>query len=220
MTLYDRQKNLNLSIPESVTIIGVGGVGSWVVLDLALVGVKNMLLIDPDEVEESNLNRTPFKTSQIGEPKVSAISELIYERRPDISLTALQSRLEDVLQPVLDNFKESVVVDCRDTVEPIPPDMANRQFITGGYDGDSVTIHINPKYDSIFSTTDEPVRYTVTPSFVAPPQLIAALVTAYITSPNTHKVKEEVINTFSIYDLLRRNYEKYQGKGNVRSKEA
>ena len=40
-----------------VTVVGVGGVGSHVVQQLAFLGVGHMSLVDPDELEETNRNR-------------------------------------------------------------------------------------------------------------------------------------------------------------------
>jgi hypothetical protein len=41
----------------SVGLIGLGGGGSHLVQQLAHIGIGNFLLVDPDRVEESNLNR-------------------------------------------------------------------------------------------------------------------------------------------------------------------
>ena len=56
--IYNRQQSLNLQIPESVSVIGVGGVGSWVALNLALVGVKKLILYDPDIIAVSYTHLT------------------------------------------------------------------------------------------------------------------------------------------------------------------
>lgn len=47
----DRIKNAR------ITIIGAGGLGSHVIQQLAFLGVNNLVIIDPDELEETNLNR-------------------------------------------------------------------------------------------------------------------------------------------------------------------
>jgi tRNA A37 threonylcarbamoyladenosine dehydratase len=39
---YDRQREIGLSIPQSVTIVGVGGIGSWAAIDTAMSGVENL----------------------------------------------------------------------------------------------------------------------------------------------------------------------------------
>ena len=54
-----------------VGIVGLGGTGSAVCQQLAHLGVKDFLLIDPDVVEPSNLNRlVGFRITSAGQPKV------------------------------------------------------------------------------------------------------------------------------------------------------
>jgi tRNA A37 threonylcarbamoyladenosine dehydratase len=59
-----------------VCIIGVGGVGSWVVEALARSGVGALTLIDLDDVCVTNVNRQlPALDGQIGRPKVDVLAE-------------------------------------------------------------------------------------------------------------------------------------------------
>lgn len=54
-----------------VVIFGIGGVGSFVVEGLARAGIGSFILIDNDEVSESNLNRQLIATTKtIGRAKV------------------------------------------------------------------------------------------------------------------------------------------------------
>lgn len=202
MNIYDRQQTLNLKIPDSVAIIGVGGVGSWVAVDLALTGVKKIVLVDHDIIEAHNLNRTPFKSSQIGQPKVLAIVELIYERRTDVQIIPFQSKLEDLTEYQLDMLKNcEVIIDCRDTTNPpLPSELAKKQVITAGYDGFSVSIHINPDYKSIWG--EEQVRYTITPSFLVPPQFLAVLIVLYIVVPEIRFANEKILS-FDMRDIFK-----------------
>jgi molybdopterin-synthase adenylyltransferase len=56
-----------------VTVIGTGGLGSWVIYNLLCCGVGFLRLIDADRVEASNLNRSIlFNEDDIGELKVVA----------------------------------------------------------------------------------------------------------------------------------------------------
>lgn len=53
-----------------VAVVGLGGIGSHVVQQLAHAGVRSMVLIDDDTVEESNLNRLIGATpDDVGRPK-------------------------------------------------------------------------------------------------------------------------------------------------------
>ena len=201
LDIYNRQQSLKLKIPNSAGIIGIGGVGSWVGYNIALVGCKKIILVDHDIIEPHNLNRTPFKLSQINIPKVLALSELIYERRNDCEVLPIQKKLEDLNDFELEQLKQcEIIVDCRDTTNPpLPSDLAKKQIITAGYDGFNVTIHINPKYDSIWG--EERVTYTITPSFLVPPQFLASLITLYICCPEI-RCSSEKITTFDIRKIF------------------
>jgi len=61
-----------------VAIIGVGGIGSHLSQQLAYLGITDFVLVDPDKIEESNLNRLIGSTSKdIGKFKVDVTSNLI-----------------------------------------------------------------------------------------------------------------------------------------------
>src|SRR3954447_26676067 len=57
-----------------VCVIGVGGVGSWVVEALARSAVGNITMIDLDNLAESNINRQIHAlTDTLGMAKVAAL---------------------------------------------------------------------------------------------------------------------------------------------------
>ncbi len=59
-----------------IAVLGVGGLGGWSALNLACVGVGEMLLVDFDRVELSNLNRQVlYSESDIGRYKAVAAGE-------------------------------------------------------------------------------------------------------------------------------------------------
>jgi bacteriocin biosynthesis cyclodehydratase domain-containing protein len=59
-----------------IAVLGVGGLGGWSALNLACCGVGEMLLVDFDHVERSNLNRQVLYTeADIGRPKAVAAAE-------------------------------------------------------------------------------------------------------------------------------------------------
>ena len=56
--IYERQNLIkDLKIPETASVVGLGGTGFWTALLLAMSGVEELVLIDSDIVEVSNLNR-------------------------------------------------------------------------------------------------------------------------------------------------------------------
>lgn len=180
--IYSRSNELGLRPPHSVCIIGVGGVGGWVSFLFPLMGLNNIYLVDPDIVEESNLNRLPYKAEHIGMKKVHAMTELIRERRL-CNVVPLDMKWEDVPHDIRysivadDGSMSMPVIDCRDSIDPLP-DVKNT-LCTGGYDGSSVTFHTHPVMEDVWGV-GEPVRYRTTPSYLVPPVIIASLIINYI----------------------------------------
>ena len=62
-SMYDRQARLLTDSGQAllrgtkVGVIGVGGVGSWLVANLAHLGVGHIVIADPDRIEDTNLPR-------------------------------------------------------------------------------------------------------------------------------------------------------------------
>ena len=84
-----------------VGIAGAGGLGSNVALMLARSGVEDLLIIDHDVVDASNLNRQQFWPRHVGRPKVEALGELLRELNPHIRLELLASRIDEATLPPL-----------------------------------------------------------------------------------------------------------------------
>ena len=62
---------------KPIHIIGCGATGSWVALGLAKMGVRNIHLIDMDQVEEHNIPNQFFTVDDLGRWKAEALSERI-----------------------------------------------------------------------------------------------------------------------------------------------
>lgn len=101
-----------------VAVIGVGGVGSWVVEALARSGVNELTLIDLDNVAESNINRqVQAETRTIGQPKVFALSERIAQINPLCKVHCIEDFVdENNVARLLGMAHFSAVVDACDQV--------------------------------------------------------------------------------------------------------
>lgn len=97
-----------------VLIMGLGGLGSPVALYLAAAGIGELVLVDDDSVDLSNLQRQIIHgTQQIGQTKVSSAALRIAEINPDIQVEQHAQRLaEDELQRLVASV--DLVVDCTD----------------------------------------------------------------------------------------------------------
>lgn len=75
---------------STVMVVGCGAVGSFVIEALARSGIGNIIIVDFDKIEESNINRQLFALStNVGKPKVAMAAARIAEISPDINVTAL-----------------------------------------------------------------------------------------------------------------------------------
>jgi hypothetical protein len=88
MTL-ERQEALGLVVPESVAVIGCGGVGSWAAMFLALAGVPRLALWDMDMVSETNLNRLPLGPEYLNQAKSLALAHSLHRLVPECDITAM-----------------------------------------------------------------------------------------------------------------------------------
>ena len=77
-----------------VGIAGAGGLGSNAALMLARSGVGNLVLVDDDVVDASNLNRQQYWPRHVGRPKVEALAELLQELNPEMGVEARRMRLD------------------------------------------------------------------------------------------------------------------------------
>ena len=77
-----------LLLKSRVAVIGCGGLGGYVIEELARLGVGEIVAIDPDVFEEHNLNRQLLSTpATLGRAKVEAAAARVAEVNPAITLT-------------------------------------------------------------------------------------------------------------------------------------
>ncbi|WP_394764464.1 HesA/MoeB/ThiF family protein [Phenylobacterium sp.] len=68
-----------------VLIVGAGGLGAPAALYLAAAGVGTLVLVDPDRVDRSNLQRQVlYAEADLGRPKVEAATARLHALNPDI----------------------------------------------------------------------------------------------------------------------------------------
>ena len=100
----------------TVGIAGLGGLGSNVAVALARTGIGKLILVDFDEVEESNLNRQQYFISQVGTLKSTALKENLTEINPEVELEVINKKITS------ENFKEifksaDIVAECLDAAD-------------------------------------------------------------------------------------------------------
>lgn len=97
-------------------VVGAGGLGCPVAIGLAEAGVGQLLLVDGDTVELSNLQRQVlYTTADVGRPKVDAARERLAERAPALRVSV---RSERVGAAALDQLLRGVDVAVDATDDP------------------------------------------------------------------------------------------------------
>ncbi len=101
-------------LASRVLLIGLGGLGSPASMYLAAAGVGEMVLVDFDRVELSNLQRQIVHgTSDIKRPKVQSARDRLLAMNPDVRLTTWEKALDE--RELIDQAAAAdVVVDCSD----------------------------------------------------------------------------------------------------------
>jgi molybdopterin/thiamine biosynthesis adenylyltransferase/rhodanese-related sulfurtransferase len=78
-----------------VLVVGAGGLGSPVAMYLAAAGVGQLTIVDPDDVEPSNLHRQLLHgTADVGRPKVESAADRLRLIDPDVAVTPVRARLD------------------------------------------------------------------------------------------------------------------------------
>ncbi|MFO7795284.1 MAG: HesA/MoeB/ThiF family protein [Promethearchaeati archaeon] len=98
-----------------ITVFGLGGIGTNVLMNLVYSGVSNFYIIDYDKVELSNLNRqTLYTPKDIGKPKTESTQEKLLEINPEIKIEKYNIELNypkdlELLEISSNEYPENVV---------------------------------------------------------------------------------------------------------------
>ncbi len=105
-----------------VAVVGAGGTGSFIALQLAHLGVGQLLLVDHDTVDTTNLNRLMGATpADIGRPKVVVASKAVSAINPSV-------RVEGVIGDVVDEDVAAKLLEV-DLIFGCTDSMASRAMI-------------------------------------------------------------------------------------------
>lgn len=99
-----------------VAVVGCGGLGGYIVEELARLGIGRIKAIDPDVFEEHNLNRQLLATvERLGTSKAEAARTRVAEINPAVSVVALKERFSKENGPQL--FESvHIAVDALDSI--------------------------------------------------------------------------------------------------------
>lgn len=110
-----------------VAIAGLGGLGSNIAVMLARSGVGQLLLVDYDVVDVTNLNRQMYYIQQLGMPKAQALPEILYQINP---YSNYQSRCLRVTEENIGELFMEYPIVCEAFDQPDQKAMLVREVLT------------------------------------------------------------------------------------------
>ena len=103
-------------LDSSIIIFGIGGLGSPVALYLAACGIGEIVIVDDDSVELTNLQRQIIHSStRIGQLKVNSAADAMNALNPEINVSAIAERISgDKLKHSIQ--RADIVIDATDNL--------------------------------------------------------------------------------------------------------
>lgn len=104
---------------RTVTIVGLGAVGGYVVEGLARAGITRLRLVDFDTIQPTNINRQLLALeTTLGRPKAAVAKERVLSINPDCKVESLEmftgaETVDEILSPVPD-----LLIDAIDSLNP------------------------------------------------------------------------------------------------------
>ena len=102
-------------LEASVMIVGLGGLGGYVLEQLARCGLGKVVAVDPDRFELTNLNRQLLADdTSIGLAKIETARKRIAVVNPGVEFIGHEMRVEDLPEAAYDGVE--LIFDCLDQV--------------------------------------------------------------------------------------------------------
>lgn len=102
---------------KTVLIIGLGGVGGHALEATVRMGISNVIVVDSDIIDTTNLNRQLLSlNSNIGELKVDVAKKRMLDINPNCSITCIDKFIDDTNILELFKFNIDYIIDACDTI--------------------------------------------------------------------------------------------------------
>lgn len=99
-----------------ILIVGIGGVGGAALEMIARMGIENIILVDYDVFEESNLNRQILSlTNNVGESKTYVAEKRVKEINPTCNINIYNEKVNEGFIEKL-TYKIDYIIDACDDV--------------------------------------------------------------------------------------------------------
>lgn len=112
------QNNIDKISKAKVLVLGLGGVGSYAVEAIVRSGVGELVIVDFDTIDITNLNRQLMTThDNIGRSKTDVIKDRILSINPDCKIEAIDEKLTSESVSRLFDLKPDYIIDACDSVD-------------------------------------------------------------------------------------------------------
>lgn len=112
------EDNLNKIKNKTILVVGLGGVGGYALETLVRSGISNLILIDFDKIDITNLNRQVITNqNNIGLYKVEVAKDRVLSINPECKVNIEKIFLNKDNINILDKYKIDYIVDACDSVE-------------------------------------------------------------------------------------------------------
>ncbi len=111
------KENLNKIKNKTVCIVGLGGVGGFATEAIVRSGVSNVIIVDYDRIDISNLNRQIITNqNNIGNSKVQEMQKRIKSINPNCNITIIEEKIDSNNINLIFQNKIDYLIDACDTI--------------------------------------------------------------------------------------------------------
>lgn len=103
-----------VTISNTIHVIGVGALGSWMAEGLVRMGFSNIFLYDDDVVNPHNISNQNYLADQFGQSKIDKIAERLLQINPHVKITKNGRYTFNKEEP---NYLTGYVFLCLDNID-------------------------------------------------------------------------------------------------------
>ena len=108
---YNKIKNSN------ILVLGIGGVGGYVIETLIRSGIENITIVDYDKIDISNINRQIIALNcNIGNNKTDEWKKRILNINPNVKVNIINDKINSDNINILFNNNYDFIIDACDTI--------------------------------------------------------------------------------------------------------
>ncbi len=112
------KKGLEKIKQKTILVIGIGGVGGYVVESLIRSGISKIIIVDPDIIEETNINRQILAlNSTIGKKKIDVMESRIRDINKNVTIIKYDCFFDKNTKDEILDHNIDFIVDCCDMTE-------------------------------------------------------------------------------------------------------